>query len=356
VAAGGSTTVVLFALGANFGIACAKFAAAAWTGSSAMLSEAIHSLVDTSNQGLLLYGLKRSERPADALHPFGYSRELYFWSFVVAVLLFSLGAGVAFYEGIEKLFHPHPISDPYVNYAVLGFAILLEGFSTYKALAEFNKRRGSLPAITALRSSKDPALFTVVLEDLAAMAGLAIALAGVMSAHLLGIEQADGIASIAIGVILALVAAFMCIEIKPLLVGEAAGADVQTGLYALISARTGAGKPIRHINEIRTMHLGAEDILLAASVAFHDGQTAERVMDTTAEIEREIMAKYPAIRRVFIEAQEAGATAATQVAAARKHAQAAVKPPKPLPGGPGQPARSQPSGSNRKARKKGRKR
>lgn len=369
MAAGGSTTVVLFALGANFGIACAKFAAAAWTGSSAMLSEAIHSLVDTSNQGLLLYGIKRSAKPADALHPFGYSRELYFWSFVVAVLLFSLGAGVALYEGVEKLLHPHPITDPHINYIVLGIAIALEGLSTFKALEEFNKRRGRTAAITALRSSKDPALFTVVLEDLAALTGLMIALAGVMAAHLLGIEQADGIASIAIGIILAMVAAFMCIEIKPLLVGEAADADVQAGLYGIFAARTGDKLPLKRVNEVRTMHLGAEDILLAASVELNPGQSAEQVMAATAEIEETIQNTYPAVRRVFIEVQSEGDYQRLEVA----HNGTAPHKPKIVTTGleknaaPAAAAAlaklaqtagasSQPQGQNRKARKKGRKR
>ena len=162
---------MLIALAANLGIALAKFAAAAWTRSSAMLSEAIHSLVDTSNQALLLYGIARSQRPADANHPFGHSRELYFWSFVVAVLLFSMGAGVSIYEGITKLHDPHPISDFWINYSVLGVALALEGVSAYKALSEFGARRGSRGWFAALRASKDAALFTVVLEDLAAVTG-----------------------------------------------------------------------------------------------------------------------------------------------------------------------------------------
>src|SRR6476646_464422 len=274
LSAGGSTGVVLVALACNLGIAVAKFAAAAWTGSSAMLSEAIHSLVDTSNQGLLLVGIKRSQRPADARHPFGYARELYCWSFIVASLLFSMGAGVSLYEGVQKLLHPHPISDPFVIYAVLGVAILLEGVSTWKAVSAFNDRRSQTGMVTALRSSKDPALFTVVLEDLAALAGLSTALAGIASAHLLGFEAGDGIASVCIGLILAAVAAFMSIEIQGLIIGEAANEGVQKGLHAIVESETGSGKPILHINEIRTMHLGPEDLLVAASVDFQDGESA----------------------------------------------------------------------------------
>ncbi|MEQ1616563.1 MAG: cation diffusion facilitator family transporter, partial [Hyphomicrobiaceae bacterium] len=165
MAAEGSTKVVLIALACNFGIAVSKFAAAAYTGSSAMLSEAIHSLVDTSNQALLFHGIKRAARPADERHPFGYAKELYFWSFVVAILLFSLGSGVSIYEGVEKLLHPHPISNPEVNYAVLGMAIFLESISTWQALKAFNTTRNGDRALTALRRSKDPAMFTVLLED-----------------------------------------------------------------------------------------------------------------------------------------------------------------------------------------------
>ncbi len=306
MSAGGSTGVVLVALACNLGIAVAKFAAAAWTGSSAMLSEAIHSLVDTSNQGLLLVGIKRSQRPADARHPFGYARELYFWSFIVAILLFSMGAGVSLYEGIQKLLHPHPISDPFVNYAVLGVAILLEGISTWKAVSEFNARRGQTGMVTALRSSKDPALFTVVLEDLAALAGLITALAGIASAHLLGFEAGDGIASVCIGLILAAVAAFMSIEIQGLIIGEAASEGVQKGLRAIVESETGSGKPILRINEIRTMHLGPDDLLVAASVDFQDGETARGVETTTTRLEHAIKAKYPEVKLLYIEVQSSG--------------------------------------------------
>jgi cation diffusion facilitator family transporter len=305
VSAGGSTGVVLVALGCNLAIAAAKFVAYTMTGSSAMLSESIHSLVDTSNQALLLHGMKRSKRPADAKHPFGYSTELYFWSFIVAILLFSLGAGVAIYEGFEKLHNPHPLENVHINYIVLFTAIALESFSTYKALTEFNKQRGEDGLVTALRSSKDPALFAIVLEDLAALAGLLVALAGVFAADRLGMPQADGIASIVIGFILAAVAAFMSIEIRSLIVGEAASPAVRGGLVNLIKAETGAGKPIRVINEIRTMHLGPHDVLVAASVDFNDAETAASVEATTARLERAVKAKYPEVQQFFIEVQDA---------------------------------------------------
>jgi len=305
VSAGGSTGVVLVALGCNLGIAIAKFAAAAWTGSSAMLSEAIHSLVDTSNQALLLVGLKRSQRPADAHHPFGYSKELYFWSFIVAILLFSLGAGVAIYEGVEKIHDPHPISSPQVAYLVLAVAIALEGASTYKAFKEFNARRGQTPLITALRASKDPALFTVLLEDVAALTGLFVAAIGIAVAELSGYPAADGIASIVIGLVLGAVAAFMSIEIRSLIVGEAAHPAVQEGLRELIQTEMGEGRPIRCINDVRTMHLGPDDVLVATSVDFEDWETAASVEVTTARLELLIKSKYPEVRHLFIEVNSA---------------------------------------------------
>ncbi len=314
-----STIFVLIALGANLGIAIAKFAAAAWTSSSAMLSEAIHSLVDTSNQALLLLGLKRSKRPADEAHPFGYSKELYFWGFVVAVLLFSMGAGVSIYEGVHKLFEPHPITDPHVNYMVLAIAMILEGYSTYRAVKEFNKRQPGKGLLEALRQSKDAALFTVVLEDIAAMTGLTLALLGVMAAHLLGLHWADGAASVAIGLLLALVAVFMAIEIRSLIIGEAVSRETQLGLRRLIGIEVGPEKPIRAINEIRTMHLGPEDVLLAASVDFHDGVASETVEATTARLERAIQTDYPVVRRLFLEAQSVAAHQEALAREAAKH-------------------------------------
>ncbi len=303
MAAGGSKTVVLIAMGANLGIACSKFAAAAWTGSSAMFSEAIHSLVDSSNQVLLLIGINRSKRPADTTHPFGYSKELYFWSFVVAIVLFSLGAGVSIYEGVHKFLHPHPIKNVYIIYIVLGLAFLMEGFATFKAFKEFRTRHRRTGLIPGLRQSKDPALFAIILEDMAAMTGIVVATVGVFIAHQFSIPQADGLASIVIGLVLALVAIFMAIEIKALIIGEAADPAVQHGLHRAITAHMRDGGPIKSINEVRTMHLGPEDILVAASVDFHDGITSQVVEATNSHLEAQIKAKYPQVRRLFLEVQ-----------------------------------------------------
>lgn len=300
-----SSSVVIVALLANLGIAVAKFLAAAWTQSSAMLSEAIHSLVDTSNQILLMFGISRAKRPADAQHPFGHSTSIYFWSFIVAILLFSLGAGVAMYEGVDKLLHPHPIHDVYVLYAVLGVSLALEGVSMAKALSALRAANPGQPLIARLKSSKDPSVFAIVLEDFAALTGLAIAFTGVLFTHLGGYDDADGIASILIGLLLGLVAVFMAREIASLIVGEAAAPEVQAGIRAIIDAETGRGKPILAVNEIKTMHLGPEDVLVAASVDFHDHETAASIEAVATRIERTIKARYPEVRNCFIEVQAA---------------------------------------------------
>lgn len=305
MAEGGSKGVVVVALAANLGIAASKFVAAALTGSSAMLSEAIHSLVDTGNQALLLLGIRRAERPADAVHPFGYSKELYFWGFVVAVLLFSLGAGIAIYEGVQKLIDPRPVTDHTVAYVVLAIAFVLEAMSAAKAIGEFNRRRGNTAALPALRASKDPALFTVLLEDIAALTGLAVAAIGIAVTDLTGSPTADAYASILIGLLLGAVAAFMSVEIRSLIVGESASPAVRRDIQEAVVAEMGPGRPIRAINEIRTMHLGPADILVVASVDFDDEVTAAAIEATVARIEATIHTHTPAVRHIFIEGQSA---------------------------------------------------
>ena len=300
MAGGSSVRVVVAAFACNGVIAVSKFVAAGITGSAAMLSEALHSVADAGNQALLLLGLKRAGRPADALHPFGYGKELYFWSFVVAVILFSMGAGVSLFEGIRKLRNPHPIESPIVSYVVLGVAIAFEVVSTYVAVGAFNKQRGEQSAWAALRGSKDPALFTVLLEDLAALTGLFIALAGTIAADLLGWVVADALASIAIGVVLALVATFMSVETKSLLIGEAASTEMVEGVRKLIEAEAAQSCAIRRVHAIRTMHLGPNDVLAAVRLDFDDGVTAARVEHIIADLERSIRQRYPDIRQVFL--------------------------------------------------------
>jgi len=304
VASGGSKSVVLIALGCNLGIAAAKFVAAAWTLSSAMLSEAIHSLVDTANQGLLLFGISRAKLPPDEQHPFGYGKEIYFWSFIVAMVLFSLGAGVAIYEGVLKILDPHPLKNVNVLYAVLAVAMALEGYSLFKAVREFNARPEARHGfVEALRRSKDPSLFAIVLEDMAAMLGLTIALVGTLVTHLGGFDRADGVASILIGLVLAGVAAFMSIEIKSLIVGEAASRVVQAGIREIVASEIGGDGPIRKINDLRTMHLGPHDVLVTASVDFQDGISARTVEDATGRLQAAIKSRFPEVRHLFIEGQ-----------------------------------------------------
>jgi cation diffusion facilitator family transporter len=338
MAASGSTRVVIAALGANAAIATAKFAAAAWTGSAAMLSEAIHSLADTANQGLLLHGIRRAARPADARHPFGYGKELYFWAFVVAILLFSLGAGVAIYEGVDKLRHPHPVTDPLVNYFVLGVAIVFEVASTVVAVRAFNRERQSHGIIAALRSSKDPALFTVLLENLAALAGLVVALAGIAAGHLFGWSLGDAVASIVIGLILGLVAAFMSIETKGLLIGEAASPTLVGAVEAIVRAEIAGGGPVAAVGPLKTMHLGPEDVVVAAPLDFRDGIGAAAVEAAVARLEAAIRVRHPEVRHLFLEAR--ALSAASGGATASAPTPAAAKPADLVPAADGAPARA----------------
>ncbi len=295
----GSKKVIYAALAGNSLIAVTKFAAAAYTGSSAMLSEAIHSVVDSGNQLLLLYGLKKADRPADARHPFGYGMELYFWAFVVAIIIFAIGAGVSIYEGIQKLQHPHPITNVFVNYIVLAAAMVFEAGACWIAFREFNKARGSMGFIEAVRKSKDPALFTVLFEDSAAMLGLIVAFAGIAIGQWLDLPILDGVASVGIGIILALTAVLLAYECKGLLIGEAADADTVGGIADLARATPG----ISQINEIRTMHLGPYDILLNISVDFTDRMDSRQVEEAISKLELRIKADFPDVTRIFIEAQ-----------------------------------------------------
>jgi cation diffusion facilitator family transporter len=296
---GGSTTVIYAALVGNALIAVTKFGAGFYTGSSAMLSEAVHSLVDTGNQGLLLFGIARSKRPADDKHPFGYGMEVYFWAFVVAILIFGLGAGVSIYEGIAKLASPHPITSFTINYAVLGAALAFEGFAWTIAFREFNKVRGNRGFVEEVRRSKDPTVFTVLFEDTAAMLGLLVAAIGLLAVQLWGLDWADAAASIVIGIILALTALGLAYETKSLLTGEAASAATVQGVR-----RMALDEPmVRAVNELRTVHFGPNDILANISLDFEDRSSLEDIEQTVARLERQIKQTFPDITRVFIEAQ-----------------------------------------------------
>lgn len=299
MAAHHSKRVIYAALIGNSLIAVCKFVAAAITGSSAMLSEGVHSVVDSGNQLLLLYGIKRSQQPPDRSHPFGYGMELYFWTFVVAILIFAVGAGISLYEGIRHISHPEPMERPVWNYAVLILSMVFEGVAWAIAYRAFNKERGDTPFIKAIRQSKDPTVFTVLFEDSAAMLGLAIAFVGVVGSHIFELYWLDGLASIVIGFVLASVAILLAIESKGLLIGESADHKVTNSLRDLISRN----QHVDVINELLTMHLGPNDILLNVSLDFVDGITSEDVELAISNIEREIKRAHPSIRRVFIEAQ-----------------------------------------------------
>jgi len=299
-APGGSKKVIYAALGGNMLIAITKFGAAGVTGSSAMLSEAIHSVVDSGNQILILYGIRRAARPADAMHPFGYGMELYFWTFVVAVMIFAVGSGVSIYEGIVHLLRDdHELRDPTINYVVLGLAMVFEGVAWTIAYREFRKMQGDNSFFSEVRRSKDPTVFTVLFEDTAAMLGLVVAAVGIALSHALHMPQIDAIASIVIGLILAAIAALLAFESKGLLIGDAASGPMQDGIRRIIGSTPG----IVATNELLTMHLGPRDILLNLSLDFEDTLSSVDVEAAISKIEQQVKAAHPEIRRVFVEAQ-----------------------------------------------------
>ncbi len=297
--ASGSKKVIYAAMIGNGLIAIAKFVGAAITGSSAMLSEGIHSLVDTGNQGLLLYGIKRSKRPADENHPFGYASEIYFWAFIVAILIFSIGAGISMYHGVEKVLHPHPVDNPVINYVILILAMIFEGFAWWIAYKEFNLTRGKKGIFQAVAESKDPTIFTVLFEDTAAMLGLIVALIGIWVSVTFNLPVIDGVASILIGVILAGTALLLALETKGLLIGEAAAPEIVSEIRELVADE----KTIIGLNEIRTLHRGPNDVLLAISVDYRNDITAGDVERSNMVLGDRIKKQFPVVKRLFIEVQ-----------------------------------------------------
>lgn len=297
--AGSSKGPIYAAMAANFAIAISKFIAAGISGSSAMLSEGIHSLVDTGNGGLLLYGIYRGKKPADDEHPMGHGKELYFWSLVVAVLIFAIGGGMSFYEGIEHLKHPSEMGDPTISYIVLGLAILFEGGAMFFAVRSFNKTRGNKTFWRAIRVSKDPSSFAVILEDAAALIGLLVALVGVYLGHTLKNPYFDGGASIIIGILLTLIAVLMAYESKALLVGESADPEVKQSIRRIVEIDEG----VISLNTLVTQHFGPENVLVALDVEFKDELNADQIEKTVARIEGQIRAIHPIVSRIFIEAK-----------------------------------------------------
>jgi cation diffusion facilitator family transporter len=290
-----NSRVLLLALAANVGIAIAKFVAAAITGSSAMLTEGVHSLVDSANQLLLLHGQRRAKRPPDARHPSGYGRELYFWSFVVAIMVFALGAGVSIYEGVLHLIDPEPAISPLIAYIVLAIAFALEGGSTFAAFRAFDRARHGSSWWAALRETKDAPTVIVLLENGAAMAGILVAAGGLLAAQLTGNPHFDGAASIVIGLILALVAIFLAIEAKGLLIGEAASPRLVAGLREA-AKREG----VMGVGAVITIHNAPDQIVAAMDVDFDNRIGAGDVERIVREIERDVRAQWPAIVRLYI--------------------------------------------------------
>ncbi len=302
MARGGSSAkkrIVYAALAGNLAIAVTKFIAAAISGSAAMFSEGVHSLVDTGNELLLLYGLRRSVEPPTPEHPLGHGRELYFWNFVVALLVFAVGAGVSIFQGVWHFRHPDPMGAGTVAYIVLAMSFAFEGVSWRIAFREFKRSMGKLSLVQAIRRSKDSTTFTVLLEDSAALVGIVIAFAGVWASRAFDVPQFDAVASILIGVVLAVTAIVLAIETKGLLIGEQALPEIRKSVLTI----AGEDKGIDHANGVITVQMGPNRIFAALSAEFHDGQSTRDIELCINRIERRIKAAHPEIATLFVKPQ-----------------------------------------------------
>ncbi|MGJ4951926.1 cation diffusion facilitator family transporter [Bradyrhizobium sp. HKCCYLS20291] len=294
-----SRIAVYAALVGNLLVASTKIAAAVWTGSSAMMSEAIHSVVDTSNELLLLYGIHRASRPPDREHPLGHGRELYFWSFIVALLLFALGAGVSLYEGVAHLMHPQPIEDPTVNYIVLGLSFIFEAGSWWVAVRRFRAAAPGLSYLEAFRRSKDPPAFMVVFEDSAALIGIVIAAAATAAAVAFEQPAWDGIGSILIGLLLAVTSMALARESKSLLIGEPADQELTRSVVDIARTRKG----VESANGLLTVQLSPKQVVVALSIEFADDLRADDIEHAVVAIEAELRARHPIIAALFVKPQ-----------------------------------------------------
>ena len=297
--AAGNKTVIYAALIGNGLISITKFVAAGITGSAAMMAEGIHSLVDTGNQGLLLFGLRKAKKPADKLHPLGHGKEVYFWSFVVAILIFALGAGISLYEGWHRTMHPEPVENPVVNFVVLGLAICFESVAWWLAWKEFRKFQGRRSLNAAVKAAKDPTTFIVLFEDTAAMLGLVVAGVGLGISAAFDLPIFDGIATLCIGAILTMTAIWMAIRVKSLLIGEAADEEVIDD----VRRRAGELSAVLAVNDVITLHMGPNFILVNVSVDFRDDVPAGEVENAIERLTREIRDAHVDVQRVFIEAE-----------------------------------------------------
>jgi cation diffusion facilitator family transporter len=300
MSAKGSKISIYGAILANLAIAISKFFAGSYTGSSAMLSEGIHSLVDTSNGLLLLLGIKRSQRPADKAHPFGYGMEIYFWSFVVAILIFALGGGIAIYEGIHHIYHPVEVANIKVNYIVLSLAIVFEGTSLVVALKEFKKDNGKFGLVKSMRKSKDSSTFTIIIEEIGAILGLVVALIGLAMGDLFDLPFADGLASVILGLILTSMAFFLAVETKGLLLGESMDEDSLDTLKNILSSN----EKVLSFGHIRTVHFGPSGVMVGVDVHFDDSSSLADVEQEIVRIEKEFKSQLPVVQHVFIEIKD----------------------------------------------------
>jgi cation diffusion facilitator family transporter len=298
-----SKVAIYGAVAANVAIAVTKFVVAGITGSSAMLSEGIHSAVDTFNGILLLVGLKLSQRPATPEHPFGHGKELYFWSLIVAVLIFGVGGGLSFYEGVQQVRHPQPMQASMWNYVVLGVAAVFEGSSFVIALRQFLKQAGNTPFWEALHRSKDPTTYTVLAEDSAALIGLVVAAVGIALSQRLDKPVLDGAASLIIGLLLAGVAVALIWESRSLLIGEGIRPETARAIRSIALAQP----KVRDVGRVLSMYVGPDDVLVTMDLDFDDGTAAADAGTAIAAVERQVRERYPMIKRLFIEAGAAPA-------------------------------------------------
>ncbi len=294
-----STRAIYASIAGDLAVSATKFTAAAITGSSAMLSEGIHSAVDAANGALLLVGIRRAESPPDTAHPFGHGQELYFWTLIVAVVIFGAGGGLSIYEGTLHLLHPPPLGNPLWNYIILGAAFLFQGGASLVAFRDLRKAIGEEGVLESAIESKDPTIFAVVFEDAAGMGGLLIAFAGVLLGHWLGSPVPDGLASIMIGLLLAAVAIFLVHETRSLLAGESADPEMVQAIQAL----TEADPAVRRVARPMTLHFGPRFVLVNLDIQFLPALTSGEVARAVERIERRIRARFPVVRQIFLEAR-----------------------------------------------------
>jgi len=293
----GGTKAVIAALFANMGIAVSKFIAFAFTGSSSMLSEAIHSVADSCNQVLLLVGGKRAQKGASATHQFGYGRRRYVYGFVVAIILFLIGGMYSLYEGLHKFQHPEEINDAWIAFLVLGIAIVLEAFSFRTAIRETNHARGSRSVLRFVRDTRQPELPVILLEDTGALLGLVFALAGVSMAVLTGDGRWDGLGAMSVGVLLVVIAVFLSFEMSSMLVGEAALPEEEQAIVAALASAAGVNRVIA----MRTLHVGPDELLVAAKIAVDDDDTGAQIAAAIDAAEAQVRSAVPSARYIYLE-------------------------------------------------------